>query len=121
METVRETDQDGAEESEEQDDSCTVGLLLDMSTECSLSEQDPCDLHDASDWDGAVSNHTLTHSLAHSLTRSLLGQLYTSGTLWKHYLVPLIVFYTSGTWSTYVNALMRYWLVSTFCCFNGKR
>ena len=66
METVRETDQDGAEESEEQDDSCTVGLLLDMSTECSLSEQDPCDLHDASDWDGAVSNHTLTHSLARS-------------------------------------------------------
>ena len=64
METVRETDQDGAEESEEQDDSCTVGLLLDMSTECSLSEQDPCDLHDASDWDGAVSNHTLTRSLA---------------------------------------------------------
>ena len=113
METVRETDQDGAEESEEQDDSCTVGLLLDMSTEVSLSEQDPCDLHDASDWDGAVSNHTLT--------RSLLGQLYTSGTLWKHFLVPLIVFYTRGTWSRYVNALMRYWLVSTICCFNGKR
>ena len=67
METVKEMDQEEEEESGEkglaEDVSCMVGLLLDMSTESSLKEQDPCDLYNSSDWEEAVSNHTLTHSL----------------------------------------------------------
>ena len=75
METVKEVDQDGAEESEEnglaeEDVSYMVGLLQDMSDEYSMKEQDPCDLYDSSDWDEAVSNHTLPYSL--------LDQLYMS-------------------------------------------
>ncbi|CAL8404136.1 unnamed protein product [Boreogadus saida] len=59
METVKEVDQDGAEESEEnglaeEDVSYMVGLLQDMSDEYSMKEQDPCDLYDSSDWDEAV-------------------------------------------------------------------
>ncbi|CAL8382203.1 unnamed protein product [Arctogadus glacialis] len=58
METVKEVDQDGAEESEEnglaeEDVSYMVGLLQDMSDEYSMKEQDPCDLYDSSDWDEA--------------------------------------------------------------------
>lgn len=35
--------------------------LLDLSAECSLKEQEPCDPYYSSGWEEAVSNHTLTH------------------------------------------------------------
>ncbi|KAK0145826.1 hypothetical protein N1851_015248 [Merluccius polli] len=81
METLKEFDQDVAEDSEEkspaEDDICWddfslgglptdrsyVEALVEMSAEDSLKEQEPCDLYYSSGWEEAVSN--LTHSLTY--------------------------------------------------------